>query len=47
MVKSIDRIKIYLVQQYRLYAKSNTTCVLKIPRQQIGEETGYSVKTIK
>jgi len=46
MVKSIDRIKIYLVQQYRLYAKSNTTCVLKIPRQQIGEETGYSVKTI-
>lgn len=42
-----SRIKIYLVQQYRLYAKSNTTCVLKIPRQQIGEETGYSVKTIK
>jgi len=46
MIKSIDRIKIYFVQQYKLYAKSNSTCVLKIPRQQISEETGYSVKTI-
>lgn len=46
MVKSIDRIKIYFVQQYKLYGKPNSTCVLKITRQQISEETGYSVKTI-
>jgi len=45
MIKSIDRIKIYLVQNYRLYAKDDF-CILKMTRQQIAEETGYAVKTV-
>ena len=45
MIKSIDRIKIYLVQHYKLYAKDNI-CTLRITRQQMAEETGYAVKTV-
>jgi len=45
MIKSLDRIKIYLIQHYQLYAKDNI-CILKITRQQIAEETGYAVKTV-
>lgn len=45
MIKSIDRIKIYLIQQYQLNAK-DYFCVLKITRQQMAEETGYAVKTV-
>lgn len=45
MIKSIDRIKIYFIQHYQLYAKDHI-CVLRITRQQIAEETGYSVKTV-
>ncbi|NLY46017.1 MAG: Crp/Fnr family transcriptional regulator [Tissierella sp.] len=45
MIKSIDRIKIYLIQHYQLYAKDNI-CILRITRQQIAEETGYAVKTV-
>lgn len=45
MIKSKDRIKIYLTQHYELYAHQGV-CNLRIPRQQIAEETGYSVKTV-
>ncbi|HAE92440.1 Crp/Fnr family transcriptional regulator [Tissierella praeacuta] len=45
MIKSIDRIKIYLIQHYQLYAKDHI-CILRITRQQIAEETGYAVKTV-
>lgn len=45
MIKSLDRIKIYLIQQYQLYVK-NHICILKITRQQMAEETGYAVKTV-
>lgn len=45
MIKSIDRIKIYLIQCYQLYAKGYI-CVLRITRQQIAEEVGYAVKTV-
>lgn len=45
MIKSTDRIKIYLIQHYRLYAKDKI-CTLRITRQQMAEETGYAVKTV-
>lgn len=45
MIKSIDRMKIYLIQQYQLYAKEQI-CTLRITRQQMAEETGYAVKTV-
>lgn len=45
MIKSLDRVKIYFTQHYELYSKKDK-CILRITRQQIAEETGYSVKTI-
>lgn len=43
MIKSIDRIKIYLVRNYK---DEDGKCSLRITRQQIAEETGYAVKTV-
>lgn len=45
MMKSIDRIKMFLIQHYQLYAKDDI-CTLRITRQQMAEETGYAVKTV-
>lgn len=45
MMESIDRIKIYLIQNYKLFAKDDM-CILRITRQQMAEETGYAVKTV-
>lgn len=45
MLNSIDRIKIYFAKQYR----TNNTggkCVLANTRQQIADETGFSLKTV-
>ncbi|MCR1899553.1 Crp/Fnr family transcriptional regulator [Irregularibacter muris] len=45
MLKAIDRIKIYLIQHYKLNIKNNLS-ILKITRGQMAEETGYAVKTV-
>lgn len=44
-MKAIDRLKLYFIKQYKNYAVKNL-CELNITRQQIANETGYSVKTI-
>jgi CRP/FNR family transcriptional regulator, cyclic AMP receptor protein len=45
MLKGIDRIKLYFIQHYEL-SESEKVCVLKTTRQQIADETGYSIKTV-
>lgn len=45
MIKSIDRLKIYLSSQYELNAV-NGKSILRIPRPQIAVEIGYAIKTV-
>lgn len=45
MLKGIDRIKLYFIQHYKL-SESEEICILKTTRQQIADETGYSIKTV-
>lgn len=46
MLKSIDRIKIYLTNYYELHLNSESVCILRITRQQISEELGCAIKTV-
>lgn len=41
----INRLMVYMTQCYRKY-EDNKICMMQIKRQQIADETGYSVKTI-
>lgn len=45
MIRSLDRLKIYLVHSYEMFCKEDV-CYLKITRKQMHEETGYSIRTI-
>ena len=45
MLKGVDRIKLYFIQHYEL-SESGEVCILKTTRQQIADETGYSIKTV-
>lgn len=45
LLDGMERIKVYLIDYYTYY-KDNEVCVLRNTRQQISDETGYSVKTI-
>ena len=45
MLSSTDRIKIYLVQHFK-QSNNNESYVLRKTRQQIADETRYSVKTV-
>lgn len=40
-----ERIKLYFIHQYELTVE-NGICILNLSRQQIADETSYSVKTI-
>lgn len=46
MTDSIDRLKIYLSDSCKFDEKTSPACTLKITRQQISEELGYSIQTI-
>ena len=43
--RAADRIKLYFVQYYRMHGGKGQ-CLLRLTRQQLADETGYSVKTI-
>ena len=43
--EAADRIKLYFVQYYRMHGGKGQ-CLLRLTRQQLADETGYSVKTI-
>lgn len=45
LLSGIERIKLYFIQQYELTGKDEM-CVLTNTRQQIADETGYSLKTV-
>lgn len=45
MLKSIERIKMYFIEHYKINEKEKV-CILNNTRQQISDETGYSIKTI-
>lgn len=45
MLTGVDRIKLYFIQHYELN-KEKDMCILNNTRQQIADETGYSVKTV-
>lgn len=45
LLNSLERIKIYLVEHYKQH-EQNDICTLKITRQDISDEIGYSVKTV-
>ena len=47
LLDGMERIKIYFLDHYTCKCgQSHETCVLKNTRQQISDETGYSVKTV-
>ncbi|WP_300384627.1 Crp/Fnr family transcriptional regulator [Clostridium sp.] len=45
MLKGIDRVKMYFIQHYEI-SEVEGICILRITRQHIADETGYSLKTI-
>lgn len=49
-LKAIDRVKVFFFHAYEqnVYEQNRTDglCILKIRRQEIADETGYSIKTI-
>lgn len=45
MLNGMDRLKLYFIQHYKLNKEKNI-CILASTRQQIADETGYSVKTV-
>lgn len=44
-LEAADRIKLYFVQYYRMHGGKGQ-CLLRLTRQQLADETGYSVRTI-
>lgn len=44
-LQSIDRIKLYFIKKYIKSGKGEV-CILKMTKQQIADETGYSLKTV-
>lgn len=44
-MEAIDRVQLYFINQYRNHSQADK-CVLQVTREQIANETGYSVKTI-
>lgn len=41
----INRLALYMTKHYKKYAKNNI-CILQVKRQQVADETGFSVKTV-
>lgn len=44
-LKALDRIKIYMLRHYEQSQKSGIA-IIRVTRQQMADETGYSIKTI-
>lgn len=44
-LQAADRVMLYFLQYYRIHA-SGGQCTLQVTRQQLADETGYSVKTV-
>lgn len=44
-MEAIDRVQLYFINQYRNHRQADK-CVLQATREEIANETGYSVKTI-
>lgn len=44
-LSGLDRLMVFLTKYYRKYAKDNF-CTIKMNRQQIADELGYSTKTV-